>query len=188
MVRSSSINEYASWYLHRQARNGDTRPIPNTAEQQVQTMRERHDGKMRKWFDTFTRWNIVLFEASEMGRLVFLESDWTKQEGLVVPGAEDYRLLDRVADKAMQSAYLERPSAHKHKAYYDALASGSLNIAGDERVAICTAEASEIMLNPSARYYLLDGVGRCLPYMILTKAGKIQGRPVEAFLAERAIA
>jgi hypothetical protein len=39
--------------------------------------------------------------------------------------------------------------------------------------------------NPRAQYYLLDGVGRCLPYMALVKSGAIAFTPVEAFLAEK---
>ena len=149
-------------------------------------MWERHgSGKMRPWFTDTTRWHIVLLDGSELGNLVFLESDWTKQEALVVPSGTDYRILDRVAVRAISSGYLLRPSAHKHKAYYDALAAGTFHLAGDDRVAVCSAEDSEVCTNPSARHYLLDGVGRCLPYMILVKEHAVEYEPVEAFLAER---
>jgi hypothetical protein len=143
------------------------------------------DGKMRSWFANTTRWSIVLLEIADVVDLVFLECEWTKREGLVIPGEKNYRLLDRVTDNAMMSGYLARPSAHKHKSYYDALASGSLRLIGDDRVAICSAEDSEIQTNPRASYYLLDGVGRCLPYVILAKEHSIDYSPVEAFLAVR---
>jgi hypothetical protein len=65
------------------------------------------------------------------------------------------------------------------------LTTGDLSIAGDERIAICTAEASEITTNPSAQYYLLDGVGRCLPYTILAQEGRFADLKIEAFLTER---
>jgi hypothetical protein len=186
VVRTSSVEEYCSWYLHRESRKGDQRPIPEISEQQVQIMCQWHGhGKMRPWFTDTTRWNIVLLEVSDLANLVFLESEWTKREGLVVPGGKNYRLLDRVAENAMISGYLARPSAHQHKAYYDALRSGSLRLVGEERVAICSAEDSEIQTNPCASYYLLDGVGRCLPYMLLTKEHAIEHTPVEAFLAVR---
>jgi len=187
VVRPSSIEEYCSWYLFRESRRkDDQRPIPEGPEQQVQEMWQRHPGKMRAWFvKTSTRWHLVLLEASDLANLVFLECDWTKGEGLVVPGKKNYRLLDRVAENAMASGYLARPSAHKHKAYYDALGAGSLRLEGEERVAICSAEDNEVRANPVASYYLLDGVGRCLPYMVLMKEHSVAYVPIEAFVATR---
>jgi hypothetical protein len=65
----------------------------------------------------------------------------------------------------LRKIYLARPSAHKHQAYYDKLANGALRIEGEDRIAICSAEESEIRSNPAATYYLLDGVGlTCLDY------------------------
>ena len=80
---------------------------------------------------------------------------------------------------------MTRSSAKRHKAHCDKLASGCLRLADDARVAICSAEESEIRCNPSAQYYLLDGVGRCLPYMILLAQRTQQFVPTEAFRAER---
>jgi hypothetical protein len=140
---------------------------------------------MREWFSPQTRWHIVLLDLDEMASLVFLESEWTKAEGLVVPGEPNYRLLGRVAGNAQAADYFSRPSAPKHKAYYDALASGALRLRHDHRIAICSAEDSEIRQNPSARFYLLDGVGRGLPYMVLSEEAAFKYMPVEAFLAEK---
>jgi len=117
--------------------------------------------------------------------LVFLECGWTKEEGLVIPDGPNYRLLARVARKAIAANYLTRASARRHKAYYDRIASGSLRIEGEDRVAICTAEESEVRSNPAAHYYLLDGVGRCLPYMMLVVENVREFAPVEAFCADR---
>ena len=185
VLRSSSVEEYASWYLDRERRKGDDRSTPSDPKQRVQTMWQDHGGKMRSWFTESTRWHLVLLDLNELADLVFLQSDWTQGEGLVVPGGVNYRLLNRVAENAEISDYFLRPSAHRHKAYYDALAAGSLRLVGDDRVAVCSAERSEIQTNPRARHYLLDGVGRCLPYIVLTKAHAIEYRPVESFLAER---
>jgi hypothetical protein len=60
--------------------------------------------------------------------------------------------------------------------------------AGQRRIAICSAEPSEIQSNPDAHYYLLDGVGRCLPYMILLRERHPVPVPVEAFLGRRIVA
>lgn len=185
VIGPRSVEDYTAWYLRREGGKGDSRPIPDRPERQVGAMWERHGGKMRSWFSSTTRWQIVSLAISDFGDLVFLESEWTRAEGLVVPGTPNYRLLRRVADIAIATGYLARPSAYRHKAYYDQLAAGSLRLAGENRVAICSAEASEISSNPNARHYLLDGVGRCLPYMILVAERTLEYGPIEAFLAER---
>jgi hypothetical protein len=151
-------------------------------------MWDGHSGKMRKWFNESTRWHIVELDVVEdLPNFVFLESDWTKGEGLVIPNGPNYRLLRRVAQNALACDYLSSlpPDHQRHKAYYDSLLRGSLRLVGNNRIALCSAEPSEIASNPAARYYLLDGVGRCLPYMMLLLERKAELVPVEAFLAER---
>jgi hypothetical protein len=187
-VRKSSLEEYAEWYLKREKAKGDSRPIPNRPEQQVQAMRDCHPGKMRKWFDESTQWHLVEIDVIEdFTNLVFLESDWTKRERLVISDGSNYRLLGRVAANALACGYLSSlPLEHQqHKSYYDALARGAIQLAGANRIAICSAEPCEIESNPAARYYLLDGAGRCLPYMMLCLEQKLKPLTIEAFLANR---
>jgi hypothetical protein len=148
-------------------------------------MRQYHAGKMRTWFDASTQWQVAELEDTDLAKLVFLECSWTKSEGLVIPDGPNYRLLRRVAANAMALGYLKRPTAHKHKAYYDQLAAGTLQLSGADRIAICSAEPGEVERNSDARYYLLDGIGRCLPYIILVAQQQPVPRPIEAFVAER---
>ncbi len=149
-------------------------------------MWERHGGKMRPWFIDTTCWSIVTLEAADLADLVFLESDWTKGERLVVPGGLNYRLLDQVVQNAKTIDYFASPSTDDRlKVYYRALTSGSLCLHGEDRVVVCSAEDCEMARNPRGRYYLLDGVGRCLPYLLLMTEKAIEYVPVEAFLAER---
>lgn len=80
-------------------------------------------------------------ELPEFERLIFLESDWTKAERLVVPdGTLNYRLLRTVASNALASNYSSRPTAWKHRRYYDAIHSGELALQGLDRIAVCSAE------------------------------------------------
>jgi len=185
VVRASSVEEYARWYLQRNR----CKHLNSTADESgnpVEVMRRDHPGKMRGWFSNATQWHIVLLDTvSDLANLVFLESKWTKLEGLVIRDRKNYRILGRVAENAIAGNYLVRPSAKRHKEYYDKLATGSLRIEGEDRIAICSAEESEIHSNPSAQYYLLDGVGRCLPYMILVAQHKQEFAPIEAFCATR---
>jgi hypothetical protein len=185
VVRASSVEEYARWYLQRDRRKSPD-AIADDSGDPVDVMRRDHPGKMRDWFSNATRWHIVSLDiASDLANLVFLECSWTKLEALVVPEGKNYRLLGRVVQNAIAGNYLARPSAHKHKDYYDKLATGSLRIEGEDRVAICSAEESEIRSNPGAQYYLLDGVGRCLPYMVLVAEHRREFAPIEAFCAAR---
>ena len=186
ILRTSSLEEYAVWYLQRNRRKHPACSTVGVMDNPVEVMNRDHQGKMRRWFSNATRWNIVLLDAlSDLANLVFLESEWTKTERLVIPDGPDYRLLGRVAENAIAGNYLTRSSACKHKAYYEELANGSLRIEGENRVSICSAEEGEIGSNPSAQYYLLDGVGRCLPYMILVAEHTREFASVEAFCAER---
>jgi hypothetical protein len=191
IIRSSSLHEYAGWYLRREAlKNQDSRPIPVAAGDQVRMMWDCHGGKMRPWFSTATRWQIVRLDLLlEFSNLVFLENGWTKREGLVIPDGSNYRLLGRVADNALASNYLTRTTDPRHdprhRNYYNALITGSIRLEAENRIAICSAEEGERQSNPAARHYLLDGVGRSLPYMMLVKEGKCEFQPVEAFIAER---
>jgi hypothetical protein len=181
------LQEYADWYLNRDGRKGGSDPIPDKPEEQVRLMWQCHPGKMRDWFNAAaTRWHIVELDAAEgLENLVFLESPWTKAAGLVIPDGPNYRLLKRVVENAIATKYLARASDHRHKKYYERLMTGDLKLAGEDRIAICSAEDSEIRSNPAARYYLLDGVGRGLPYGILFMEGKLRYAPIEAFLARR---
>jgi hypothetical protein len=189
LLRQSSLEEYAKWYLERQwDRKGDLRPIPEQPEQGIEAMWERHCGKMRNWFDESSRWHIVELDAvDDLPNVVFLECPWTKASGLVIPEGPNYRLLRRASENALARNYLNSlsPDHPEHKHYYDALERGELQLVGGNRIAICSAEPSEMELNPDARYYLLDGVGRCLPYMTLLLELKMKPLPVEGVLAQR---
>jgi hypothetical protein len=185
-LRDSSLAEYASWYLLREARKGGPDITAPRQRDHANEMRLNHAGKMRNWFDATATWSIVELEnASELASFVFLESHWTQREGLVNDDGPNYRILDRVAANAIANGYLHRPSAQRHRNYCEQFAAGSLELTGENRIAVCSAEPEEIAANPSASLYLLDGVGRCLPFMILLKQQKLGFAPIEAFLAKR---
>lgn len=184
-VGPSSVEEYASWYLRRNRRKHPD-VIADDGGDPVEVMQRCHPGKMRDWFGGGTRCSIVSLDTvTDLANLVFLECEWTKREGLVIPDGKDYRLLGRVAENAITGNYLARPTANKHRHYHDKFVAGALRLEGENRVAICSAEENEIRSNPGAQYYLLDGVGRCLPYMILILEHKREFEPIEAFCVVR---
>jgi hypothetical protein len=182
-IRDSSQEEYASWYLARERAKGSKDPLPADGEAAVERMRMAHAGKWRAWFEE-AAWSVASLSRAEVERLVFLESHWTVEEGLTVPSGPDYRLLGRVAQRALDIDYLERATAARHRGYYERIGR-DLRLVGDERIAICSAEAREIAQNPSASYYLLDGAGRALAWTILLRERAVGDERIEAFVAER---
>ncbi len=149
-------------------------------------MSERHSGKVRPWFNDSTRWYLAELDRTDLEKLVFLECDWTKGNGLVQNDGPDYRTLLRVAQRAKAMKYISLDCCNvKQRAYYESLERSEFGLQGANRLAICSAEPCEMDSNPSARYYLLDGLGRSLPYMILLLEGKIEPMRIEAFMAER---
>lgn len=189
-LRASSLEEYAEWYLAREATKPGRAACTQTGVALVDRMWQEHKGKMREWFRGDVIWSIVVLDSlSELEHLIFLESTWTKKERLVVPDAGlNYRLLGKVADIAVRSGYLRFQEAWRHREYYAALKAGRLRLVGACRIALCSPEESERRKNPAGTYYLLDGVGRCLPLVMLLQAREIAFHPVEAFLAERTAA
>ena len=182
-IRTSLQDDYALWYLGRELAKSHPEPILSDPAVAIQTMRVRHAGKWRDWFGD-ARWSVASLDLSDMRNLVFLESPWTKDEGLVVRDGADYRLLKRVAQRAININYLSRSSTGRHLSYYERI-KGGFRLTGEERMAICSAEPSEMASNPSARFYLLDGAGRGLAYAILLAERRLPYEPVEAFVAER---
>lgn len=186
-LRLSSLEEYAAWYLAREATKPASPPSGETGPAAVVRMWQQHQGKMRDWFRGDVKWSIVTLDnLPELEHLIFLESTWTTTEGLVVPnGTLNYRLLGRVAENAARSRYLDSERASAHRKYLDDLCSGRLRLAGDSRIALCSSEDNERRGNPAGTFYLLDGVGRCLPLVMLLQARDVAFEPIEAFLAER---
>lgn len=184
-IRTSTLDEYISWYLEREAAKGSAYPIPNSAAARRKVMWDYHKGKMRDWFELASDWTVVRLGLDEFENLVFLESNWTKSEGLIERDGPDYRVLKRIARNAIQIDYLEHANDPRHLEYYDLLKRETLVLRGDSRIAVCSATLNERRHNPSAEFYILDGVGRSLPYMILVQQGNLPYTPVEAFLARR---
>jgi len=182
-LRGSTFDEYVEYYLLREKRKNPTQVLPGTAPARFDVMRSDHSGKLRRWFEK-ARWCVVLLDLQELESLVFLESDWTKAEGLVVKDGVNYRLLGKVAERAIGSNYLSRTSAQRHLDYYRTFKSCQFRLEGSSRLVICSSSADERRDNPAGQYYLHDGTGRALSYMILVKEDAAMFDPVEAFLAQ----
>lgn len=188
-IRTSSLEEYASWYLDREAVKGDGHPKPTEPKLQIEAMCSLHGGKVRPWFDESVRWKIVEIDvATDLANVLFLENEWTKNAGLIIPDGPNYRILRRVAANAVAECYLSKLSPdQKLRTYYEKLRENTLQLTGQNRIVLCSAERSEVTCNPAANFYLLDGAGRSLAFMILALEGNKMPQTVEALVAERGV-
>src|SRR5262249_332134 len=108
------------------------------------------------------------------------------RDGLVVKDGANYRLLGKVADRAGRPDYLTRADKRILN-YYAAFKDCHFRLEGSSRLVICSSSSDERRENPAGQYYLHDGAGRALAYMILVKENKATFDPVEAFLAQEAV-
>jgi hypothetical protein len=179
-----TAGEYAIWYLKRDREKHPEAPDPMCSSDPISLMKQRHGtGKWLDWFDS-ADWRTVRLNEIDFRRLIFLDSNWTKAEGLTVPVVPDHRLLEVVAHRALTTNYMGHAS-DEHRRYYNAFQDG-FRMTGDRRVMLRSATDGERSGNPSAEFYQMDGAGRGLPYMILLLEGHLRYEPVEAFLAEPA--
>jgi hypothetical protein len=182
-LRGSTFDEYVEWYLSRERRENPNLNVPDTAPARMDMMKRDHGGKLRFWFEK-GRWSVVLLEREEFANLIFHEDGWTRQEGLLVDDGQNYRLLGRVADRALESGYLTKTNDKRHLEYYTAFRRCHFRPEGISRLVICAANDAERKANPGGSFYLHDGTGRGLPYMILVTENPAMFEPVEAFLAQ----
>jgi hypothetical protein len=187
-LAASSLQEYIDWYLARERRKRGGPELPATAAERCALMERAHRGKLRAWFPT-AEWSIVLLEeVRELERLVFWHSPggWAQWHGLVVEdGTPDWRTLGRVAENAARGDYLRKVPDPQHLHYYRAYRDCHFRLEGGSRLALCSLTPEEKAENPGGSYYLQDGNGRSLPYLLFVNEDRARFEPVEAFLAER---
>lgn len=182
----SSFFEYGQWYLEREVRKGQRLDcaIPTSAPQMQSHFETRCRGKYRSWFPR-GHWTIGHLSFDEFKRLMVLDVAHTRHERLVVAGVP--RTLLNAAKNALASGYFEimQPKREKHLWYYLRYTIGSLSLTGENRLVVCTLNRGEKRGSPEGAYsfYLHDGWGRALPYMVLLLQNRLSYEPVEVFCA-----
>jgi hypothetical protein len=179
MLRESSRDEYFKFYLERQCRKGEPASVPDTPEERRCEMELRGKPLPHPHCRAIAWW-LVRLDMHDFGRLIFGEVDWT--ESFVQPyrGTLDYRLLRNVASRPEAQAH-----AKKRHYYADMQQGKYVPLQGDDMIAVSTPQPEEQRPNPSGLYYLHDGNGRCLAYMVLILQEKLRFEPVEAFLCDQ---
>jgi len=116
-----------------------------------------------------------------------IDAPETRREQLVVERIP--RTLENAAENALASGYFKtmRRKREHHFWYYLSYIFGQLSLKNENRLVVRTLNETEKQDLPESTYsyYLHDGWGRALPYMVLVLKERIKYKPVEAFLAER---
>ncbi len=148
-IRKSNVDEYVEWYLLREQRKHPSLAVPGTPPERWEIMQKKNQGKLRDWFKDNARWSVALIDKCEdFENLIFFDADWTKKEGLVIDGSQNFRLLGKVADRAIASSYLWNTTDMRHLAYYIALRKCHFRLDGTSRIVICSANKDEKRNNP----------------------------------------
>lgn len=172
IIRESSYNEAIAFYQWRQIIKG---------------LNTESDVIFKSFPPNFyiNSINLILLGIDEFKKLVYLESVWTRREKLIIKNGLDYRLLEKVADRAINMRYIdslnEEHPGYRMKTYYKKFLSTKMQFKCENRIIIRSLLDNEKFNNPSGKYYIHDGNGRCLPYMILIKEGKIKFNEVECY-------
>ena len=183
-VREASFDEYATWFFERARRTKACETIPETAHKRLDAFQTWARGKFHDWFIT-ARWTVQLVESPrELESLMVVSAPFTREYRLWNDGEQ--RLLGVEARNALQHDYfLNDPTSGRHARYYLLLKGGKLKLEGQDRLVLITLDESSRLEAPAATYYLHDGFGRALPYMMLLEENGLQFEPMEAILAER---
>lgn len=176
IIRESSYNEVIAFYRLRQIIKG---------------LNEEKD-VLFKCFPpvfNFISVKLITINLEEFRRLVFLENNWTIEERLTPRNnPTDYRLLERVAERAINMDYInninEGHRGYRMREYYNKIQSSDLQLNCENRIIIRSLVENERIHNPHGNYYIHDGNGRCLPYMILLLEDRIEFNKVECYCFE----
>jgi hypothetical protein len=187
-VADSSFFEYGKWYREREKRKGChlDGPPPTTEDEMRSLFKKSYPGK---YWDPFPRerWSICLLDYDEFKKLMIVDGAETRSEQLVIAGIP--RTLKNAARNAVATGYFEtmRWTREKHFWYYLSYRFGSLVLNNKDRLVVRTMnedEKKQDVPKGTFSYYLHDGWGRALPYMVLLFEKRIKYDPVEVFLAE----
>jgi hypothetical protein len=187
-LRDSSFVEYGTWFWQRELRNERPldKPIPSTDSEMEALFKTRAPGKYRPWFRS-GRWSVGRLTLDEFKHLMVLDAVETRSEQLVIERVN--RTLENAAKNALATGYFEvmRPLRRRHFWYFLSYVYGSLRLEGENRLVVCSLSPDETRGAPDATYsyYLHDGWGRALPYMVLVLQGEREYEPVEVVCVEK---
>lgn len=185
-LREASFAEFALWYMRRDWQKKHADDCPWDELSAAREMRIHHRGKVRPWYGS-GRWRLGRIDScDEFKRLVFMDSPETQEEGLVTPAEEsNFRLLEQVAQNAVEMQYWLRAVDRSFCSYYHGLHSPWASLKGMHRLVICELDPFERKQNPRGSFYIQDGSARALALACHLLQQSLQFPTVEVFVATR---
>ena len=216
-LKRIDFDDYARWYLAREAREKRRLPVPNFRRARATWMKIWHGGKMVPWFENQAEWwSCRIMTVAELEQLLVLPSAWTRAAGIV--RTDEPRILVNAARRAQQAYFFDRSpeedaamvcranrlgrycfdnrqannaplAVPRLLAYYRRHQDG-FRIDGPDAIVLRSLEDDERREMEhfgcrKTQYYLHDGLGRMLSYMVLLQRGLIKFRPIMALVADR---
>lgn len=198
IIKNLTFEEYIYWYLQREFstkrnRNADNPKNFKTIEEMKTYMFDHHGGKIREWFPFAKFFLVEIANLEYLDTFVCLHSrDLWAQE--LIPeetqNKEDFRILGTVIQNLKNKNYFREScddyeKRHKYFNQYKELPILP-PLRDNHKIVLCSLNNSEKKQNPSASYYLHDGLGRLLTYRYLNKFNnKSIPLPIEAIVIEK---
>ena len=187
LLAPRSVHDYCRWYLEREHRKG--RRFRRTADpaRQRAMMESYHAGKFSPVFAEWEWWLARIETPAALAALMIPRSAQSISDGLVDPVR--LRTVGVAVDR-LQAAQLFEGSdptgspKNPFRRYYQRFLRDGLQLRGDDRLVLRSLTRTEQReMGQRNALYLLDGVGRSLPYLTLVRQGRLRFRPIEVYLA-----
>ncbi|MCB1743437.1 MAG: hypothetical protein KDK91_23880 [Gammaproteobacteria bacterium] len=187
LLQRCDMDDYIGWYLAREVRKGRRFRRPRDVAARRQIMEHAHAGKLLPGMSAWQWWRGRIQCANALAGLLIPLSEQSITQGLIDPTRP--RTLGVATDRLLAGRFFERRdppgrAPHPFRRYYRRLATGALNLRDPDGMALRSLTPGERKETSAAgRLYLLDGVGRGLPYLALIRQERLRFRPIDIFVA-----
>ena len=192
-LRESSFDEFVRHYLERERRKHRLPANLSSTPRRLLLAEMQRDwpGKLRPWFPD-ARWSLISLDTiDDVMTLICLDDAPMRQIGLSNGATPDNRITRAVVHAAREHGLFDqsRPTALKcvigfRNKRAELQAAGWPKLSGVEKLVLCSPNAGERSENPSASWYLHDGLGRLTAYLYAVIYEGVAFSAVEALLAE----
>ncbi len=130
-------------------------------------MCQEHSGKIDQRILWCGQWSEMrISEKPDIGNLVCLASDWTRDVGLLRNNQKNCRLLSTFVKNAREIDYFKSEDSRRTH-WLDKFRKSVPEFTGYMRIVLRQPDNGEKNENPDGTYYLHDGLGRMLPLLYM---------------------
>jgi len=182
-LQRSSIEEYITHYLQREAIKREQPYIEQSFEDNILEMRKNHEGKVRDWFLNSTWSKIEITNLNGLKYLLALSAQWTKD----IISINKPRILGYMAERAFEIDWWNfNSTSDKMKSRYTDFKKDIELFYQDSMLVLCSLDDNEKAelsgaTDKPVHLYLHDGIGRGLPFLAVTSKKEEMFRPFMAY-------